>query len=75
MIKTLTRHGNSYALVIDKAILELLRIEPDSPLELSTDGRVLTVAPVADPARRGRLQSALAKTNRRYSRALRKLAE
>ena len=25
MIKTLTKHGNSYALVIDKPILELLR--------------------------------------------------
>ncbi|MDR0378915.1 MAG: AbrB/MazE/SpoVT family DNA-binding domain-containing protein [Candidatus Accumulibacter sp.] len=33
MIKTLTRHGNSYALVIDKPILELLNIAPETPLE------------------------------------------
>ena len=41
MIKTLTKHGNSYALVIDRAILDLLHIEPDSPLEISTDGKTL----------------------------------
>ena len=38
MIKRLTRHGNSLALVIDRAILELLKVDPDTPLELTTDG-------------------------------------
>ena len=33
MIKTLTKHGNSYALVIEKPILELLRVTPDTPFE------------------------------------------
>lgn len=75
MVKTLTKHGNSYALVIDKAILQLLRIAPDSPLEISTDGRVLTIAPVTDPGRRTRLSKSLEKTNRRYAKALKKLAE
>lgn len=46
MIKTLVKHGNSYALVIDKPILELLNITPDIPLEISTsDGKTLTIAP------------------------------
>ena len=45
MIKKLTRHGNSMALVIDKPILELLKIAPDTPLEISTDGRRLIIAP------------------------------
>ena len=75
MVKTLTRHGNSYALVIDKAILDLLKITPESPLEVSTDGQVLVVAPLADAGRKRQFQSALKKTNRRYSRALKKLAE
>ena len=75
MIKTLTRHGNSYALVIDKAILELLRITPETPLEITTDGQTLTIAPVRDPQRLRRFEAALRKTNRRYGRALRKLAE
>lgn len=75
MIKTLTKHGNSYALVIDKAILDLLKIQPDSTLEVSTDGRALVVTPVPDAQRRRRLDSALKKVNRRYGKALKKLAE
>ena len=32
MVKTLTKHGNSYALVIDRAILELLQMDPELSL-------------------------------------------
>ncbi|MCA1663457.1 MAG: AbrB/MazE/SpoVT family DNA-binding domain-containing protein [Myxococcales bacterium] len=46
MIKKLTAIGNSYGLVIDRSILELLRITPDSELELSTDGTRLIIEPV-----------------------------
>ena len=42
MIKKLTRHGNSLALVIDRLILELLRIDTDTPLDISTDPSVTT---------------------------------
>ena len=38
MNKTLIKHGNSLALVIDKPILEMLQITADTPLELSTNG-------------------------------------
>ena len=75
MLKTLTKHGNSYALIIDRAILDLLNISPETPLEVSTDGRTLTIAPAAEPKRRARIDAALEKTNRRYGRALKKLAE
>ena len=75
MVKTLTRHGNSYALVIDKAILELLRITPETPLVLTTDGQALTIAPVHDRKRRARFEAALKKTNQRHGHALKKLAE
>jgi antitoxin component of MazEF toxin-antitoxin module len=75
MVKTLTKHGNSYALVIDKPILELLNIAPDSPLEVTTDGTVLTIRPVSGPSRAGRLAKSLAKVNAKHSKALKKLAE
>lgn len=75
MVKTLTRHGNSYALIIDKPILDLLNITPDSQLEVSTDGKVLVITPVGDQNRRARVRKAVEKTNRRYGRALKKLAE
>lgn len=74
MIKTLTKHGNSYALIIDKAILELLNIGPDSPLEITTDGKTLTVSPATDPKRHKRFKSALKKVNRKYRRTLTTLA-
>ena len=48
MIKKLIRHGNSYAIVIDKAIMELLNISPDTPLEITTDGESLFVKPLRE---------------------------
>lgn len=75
MVKTLTKHGNSYALVIDKPILDLLKITPESPLEVTTDGRVLIVAVAAGNEHRRRVDAAIKRTTRRYSKALKKLAE
>ena len=65
MIKTLTKHGNSYALIIDKAILQLLRIRPDSPLEISTDGQALIVQPIRDARQRRRLEKVRGRSERR----------
>lgn len=75
MIKRLTRHGNSLALVIDRSVLDLLKIDNDTPLEVTTDGSVLTVSPVRDEPRAERLKQALDETNRRYRHALKRLAE
>ena len=47
MITTLTRIGDDYALIIDQAILDRLRITPDTPLEFSIAGEVLRVTPIA----------------------------
>jgi antitoxin component of MazEF toxin-antitoxin module len=51
MVKTLTKHGNNLALVIDKPILDLLKINTETPLELSTDGHRLIIAPTEPPER------------------------
>lgn len=75
MIKRLTKHGNSLALVIDRSVLNLLNIDNDTPLEVSTDGKVLVVAPVRDARRAERMKYALDQANRKYGRALKKLAE
>jgi len=75
MIKRLTKHGNSWALVIDKPVLELLNINPKTPLEISTDGQTLIVAPARNKKREAKFKAALDETNRRYGRALRRLAE
>jgi antitoxin component of MazEF toxin-antitoxin module len=75
MVKRLIKHGNSYALVIDKPIMELLRATPDTPLELTTNGEMLMVAPVRDAKRQRRLRQSLKKMNRRYGEDLKRLAE
>ena len=49
MIKNLTKHGNSYALVIDRPIMDLIKLDPETPVEVSTDGKSLTITPVSPP--------------------------
>ena len=74
MIKKLTKHGNSLALVIDKGVLELLDIDDKTPLDISTDGKMLIISPVRDEKRRKQFEEAIEKVNRKYGRALKKLA-
>ena len=75
MIKKLTKHGNSYALVIDKPILELIQATPDTPFEIITDGRSLVLTPVLDPEKEKKFDSAVAMVHRRFGNAMKKLAE
>jgi antitoxin MazE len=75
MIKKLTRHGNSLALVIDRGVLDLLKIDAASPLDISTDGDSLIISPVRGKKRREAFTQALRETNRRYGKALKHLAE
>lgn len=75
MIKKLSKHGNSLALVIDRSILDLLDIDEETSLEISTDGEALVVAPVRDKKRRKRFEDALKSTNERLGKALKRLAE
>ena len=75
MIKKLTKHGNSMALVIEKPILDLLGANADTPFDVTTDGQALILTPVTDPSRQEVFRSALDKTNKRYAGTLKKLAE
>jgi antitoxin MazE len=45
MDKKLSKYGNSLALIIDKPILELLRIKEDTILQIETDGDQLIIRP------------------------------
>ncbi|MCL4842532.1 MAG: hypothetical protein KJZ79_11865 [Bryobacteraceae bacterium] len=75
MTKKLTKHGNSLALVIDRPILELLHIDSDTPLEISTDGTRLIVAPAKPSARREKFEAAQEVAHRRYAGAFKELAK
>ncbi|PID78375.1 MAG: AbrB family transcriptional regulator [Deltaproteobacteria bacterium] len=75
MIKTLTKHGNSLALVIEKPILELLGADAETPFDITTDGQALILSPVKDIKRKVAFKDALTEVNTRYPKALKKLAE
>jgi antitoxin MazE len=75
MIKTLTKHGNSFALIIDRPILDLLKIDAETPLEITTDGRQLIIAPTAISERRKKFEEAMRWSHERYGETFKKLAE
>lgn len=74
MVKKLCRHGNALALVIDRPVLDLLKIKEDTPLSITTDGRCLVIAPAAGEERKKRFRAALEDVNRRHGGALKALA-
>lgn len=74
--KKLTKHGNSYALIIERPILELLGIDSDTLLEVSTpDGASIVITPIKSVSQKRKFKTALQKINKKYGRALKKLAE
>ena len=75
MVKKLTKHGNSYALVIDKPILELLRVGPNVPFDILTDGQSLILTPVRDVKQERKFEKALETVHKRFGRAMKRLAE
>jgi len=46
MLKKLTTIGNSLGIIIERPILELLAIDKETPLDMTTDGEVLILRPV-----------------------------
>jgi len=79
MTKKLTKHGNSLALIIDKPILELLKINQDTELSIVTNGTSITIEPVNVRKKRAvsddtKMQKIYEKLVKRYDVALKKLA-
>lgn len=75
MIKNLVKHGNSWAVIIDRPIMELLKISPESEIELTTDGKSIRIEPVAPASAKSKVRAANSKVNARYAKAFKKLAE
>jgi len=76
MQKKFVKHGNSMALVIDRPILDLVKINVDEPIEISTDdGRRLIIEPVSDPKRREKFRAALKHVSDKHAKTLKRLSE
>ena len=74
MIKSLVKHGNSSALVIEKPILSLLGATAESSFEVVTDGKSLILTPVQNVARHDKFRKAVEKTGKRYRKTFEELA-
>lgn len=75
MVKKLIKHGNSAALILDKALLEILHVNMDTSLEITTDGQNIIISPTTDENNESDLLSALDRVNKAHSKTLAKLAE
>ena len=74
MRKRLSAIGNSLGVVIEKPILELLKIDRETELEMTTDGNRLILEPVRSP-RRKRVEDAAKRAMDAHDSTLRKLAK
>jgi antitoxin MazE len=72
MKKKLSAIGNSLGIVIEKPILELLDIDRETELEMTTDGQRLIIEPVRQ--RRKRVLASAKKIMAAHDETFRKLA-
>ena len=75
MIKTLTKHGNSHALVIDRSIMEQLGITPDSALQVTVTAEGIIITPAEVGIGEKRVREIMKQVRARYGSTLKKLAE
>lgn len=73
MKKKLSAIGNSLGIVIEKPILELLDIDRETELEMTTDGQRLIIEPVRQ--RRKRVLASAKKVMAAHHETFRKLAK
>jgi antitoxin MazE len=76
VVKRLQAVGNSSGVIIDKPILELLRITPQTDLDVSTDGERLIITPIRqERVHRRRFEKAQRRTLASHDTTFRKLAK
>jgi antitoxin component of MazEF toxin-antitoxin module len=75
MTKKLIQHGNSAALVLDKALLDVLNVRIDTLLEVTTDGKNIIISPQMVPNAESSLLESLERINQKHRSVLRKLGQ
>ena len=75
MTKKLIQHGNSAAVVLDKALLDVLKVRMDTPLEVTTDGKNIIISPQQTPSAEESLLESLERINRKHGSVLKKLSQ
>ena len=75
MTKTLQKYGNSGALIIDKALMETMGIDLDTPLTVTVQGNILSIRPANVGIGPDKVNESLSKLRPRYNEMLRNLAK
>lgn len=81
MIKKLSKYGNSLAILIEKPILELLNIDDETKVRISTDGQRIIIEPIRKSeavetvSSDQRVQKSYEKITEKYKDALKRLAK
>jgi death on curing protein len=75
MIKTLKKHGNSMALVIEKPMMEALGITEKTPLQVTVNGNALVVTPANVGVGPERMKVVIKEIRKRYGPMLKRLAD
>ena len=76
MVKSLTQIGNSYGIIIDRPIMDLLGIDSQTRLEVSVQDGGLLLRPVNDAGDpKGRVRKSAARMASIHRKSLRELAD
>jgi antitoxin component of MazEF toxin-antitoxin module len=75
MTKRLQKHGNSHALIIDKALMEATGIGPDTPLNVTVHAGTIMIAAANVGLGRERVDQIMDRVERDYGKALKRLAD
>lgn len=77
MISRLTRVGDGYGLVLPQAVLDALGIDPETPLEVTSERGGVFVRPIPPEAgsHRDRVRRSAARMAEIHRESLRKLAQ
>ncbi len=80
MVKKLSKTGTSYSVILDKALMQLLSITPETLLDVKTDGTSLILTPIVQSesdasAQDPKFQNALNKSKHKFGSAYKRLAE
>lgn len=78
MVKKLTKHGNSLALIIDKSMLEALKINNSTELEIKIEDGNLIVRPILrkkKTLKKSEVDKIVDKIIEKYDPVLRKLSK
>jgi antitoxin component of MazEF toxin-antitoxin module len=74
MVNRIVPHGEGYALLLDRELVEQLHIDGETPVDVTVGDNALIVTPV-DEKRRAALQESIEEMDRRYADVFRRLAE